>query len=437
MHVIHKLILLHGSNYERKKLKTVDIFEKVLSRPSPLGQYREQAEGYYMFPKLEGELSNKMIFMGKERLVWSLNNYLGLGNHPEVRKADADAAKEWGLAYPMGARMMSGHTKYHEQLEQELADYVGRESAYLLNYGYQGMVSTIEAMVDRNDVIVYDSEAHACIIDGMRLHFGKRFVYPHNDMQNFEKELSRAKKITDQTGGGTLVITEGVYGMSGDLGNLTEICKLKDKYEFRLLVDDAHGFGVMGPNGAGTDEYLGVQDKVDLYFGTFAKAMAGIGGFVASDKMIISYLKYTLRSQIFAKSLPMPMVIGALKRLDMIRSNPEHREKLWIIVNALQSGLKENGLNLGNTASPVTPVILQGGVAEATQMTYDLRENYNIFCSIVTYPVVPKGIILLRLIPTSVHTLEDVKYTIKAFTEVKDKLENGIYSDKIKDAFVG
>jgi len=414
----------------------VDIFEKVLKRQSPLGQYRDDAEGYYMFPKLEGELSNKMKFMGKEMLVWSLNNYLGLGNHPEVRKADAEAANEWGMAYPMGARMMSGHTKYHEQLERELADFVGRESAYLLNYGYQGMVSIIESMVDRKDVIVYDSEAHACIIDGMRLHFGKRFVYPHNDMQNLEKELGRAKKITDQTGGGILVITEGVYGMSGDLGKLKEITDLKEKYDFRLLVDDAHGFGTMGATGAGTDEHLGVEDKVDLYFGTFAKAMAGIGGFVASKKEIIRYLKYNLRSQIFAKSLPMPMVIGALKRLDMIRSSTEQKDKLWAIVNALQGGLRERGFNLGKTESPVTPVILEGGVPEATHVTYDLRENYGIFCSIVVYPVVPKGIILLRLIPTAVHTLEDVEYTINAFTDIKEKLSKGAYADQIKSQFV-
>ncbi len=414
----------------------MDIFEKIRSKTGELGQYRKDAEGYYMFPKLEGELSNKMMFMGKERLVWSLNNYLGLGNHPEVRKVDAEAAREWGLAYPMGARMMSGHTSYHEQLEQELADFVGRESSYLLNYGYQGMVSIIEALVDRKDVIVYDSEAHACIIDGMRLHFGKRFVYPHNDMDNFEKELTRAKKITDQTGGGILVITEGVYGMSGDLGKLKDIAKFKEKYQFRLLVDDAHGFGTMGPTGAGTDEYMGVQHEVDVYFGTFAKAMAGIGGFVASDKEIITFLKYNLRSQIFAKSLPMPMVIGALKRLDMIRSSTEQKDKLWVIVNALQKGLREKGFNLGKTESPVTPVILAGGVPEATQITYDLRENYNIFCSIVAYPVVPKGIILLRLIPTAVHTLEDVEYTIKAFSEVKEKLEAGEYQGEIKHAFV-
>ncbi|MCK5764508.1 MAG: aminotransferase class I/II-fold pyridoxal phosphate-dependent enzyme [Bacteroidales bacterium] len=391
-----------------------------------------------MFPKLEGELSNKMIFQGKERLIWSLNNYLGLGNHPEIRKADTDATKEWGLAYPMGARMMSGQTKYHEQLEEELAAFVGRESAYLLNYGYQGMVSIIDSMVDRKDVIVYDSEAHACILDGMRLHFGKRFVYPHNDIQNFEKELSRAKKITDQTGGGTLVITEGVYGMSGDLGKLKEICALKEKYEFRLLVDDAHGFGTMGATGAGTDEFLEVQDQVDLYFATFAKAMAGIGAFVASKKEIISYLRYDMRSQIYAKSLPMPMVIGALKRLDMIRSSTEHKDKLWIIVNALQKGLKEKGFNLGNTQSPVTPVVLSGSVPEATQLTYDLRENYNIFCSIIGYPVVPKGVLILRLIPTAVHTLEDVKYTVDAFTVIKERLEKGIYSkDQFKDVSAG
>jgi len=354
-----------------------------------------------------------------------------LANHPEVRKADADAAAKFGMAYPMGARMMSGQSEYHEQLERELADYVGREASYLLNYGYQGMVSVINSMVDRKDVIVYDSEAHACIIDGMRLHFGKRFVYPHNNIENLETQLKRAKRLTEQSGGGILVITEGVYGMSGDLGKLKDIVELKKKYNFRLLVDDAHGFGTMGPTGAGTDEHFGVQKEVDLFFGTFAKAMAGIGGFIAGDKKVIKYLMYNMRSQIFAKSLPMPMVIGALKRLEMIRTQPEHREKLWLIVNALQAGLKEAGLDIGHTESPVTPVMLYGGVGEATQITYDLRENYNIFCSIVTYPVVPKGVILLRLIPTAVHTLEDVHYTIKAFREVKDKLDQKVYSTEM------
>lgn len=410
----------------------MDIFNKCVVNMGPLGKYAHQGEGYYLFPKLEGPLSNKMIFQGKERLVWSLNNYLGLGNHPEVRKADAEAAAEWGLAYPMGARMMSGQTKYHEELEQKLASFVKKEASYLLNFGYQGMVSIINAMVDRKDVIVYDSEAHACIIDGMRLHFGKRYVYPHNNMENLEKELSRATKIVEQTGGGILVITEGVYGMSGDLGKLDKIVELKKKFRFRLFIDDAHGFGTMGPTGAGTDEYFGVQDEVDLYFGTFAKSMAGIGGFIAAKANIVKYLQYNMRSQVFAKSLPMPMVIGALKRLEMLKNEPEHRENLWKIVNALQSGLKSKGLNLGNTESPVTPVILSGSVGEATQMTSDLRENYNIFCSIVVYPVVPKDVILLRLIPTAVHTLEDVQYTIDAFAEVKKKLENKEYSEHIQ-----
>lgn len=396
----------------------------------PLGQYSGQAHGYFAFPKLEGEISNKMIFRGKERLVWSLNNYIGLGNHPEVRKVDAEAAKEWGLAYPMGARMMSGQTKYHEQLERELASFMGKEDAFLLNYGYQGMLSIIDAMVDRKDVIIYDSEGHACIVDGVRLHMGKRFVYPHNNIANLEKELERAKKITDTTGGGILVITEGVYGMSGDLGKLREIVALKKKYDFRLLVDDAHGFGTMGASGAGTGEHLGVQDEIDLYFGTFAKAMAGIGGFVASNHKVVQYLRYNMRSQTFAKSLPMPMVIGAIKRLEMLRNMPELREKLWEIVNALQGGLKAAGFNLGNTESPVTPVMLQGGLGEATHITYDLREKYNIFCSIVTYPVVPKGTILLRLIPTAMHSIEDVEYTIKAFVDIKAKLDSGDYAER-------
>lgn len=411
----------------------MDLFDKCTVNLGPLGKYADQAEGYFMFPKLEGDISNRMIFHGKERLIWSLNNYLGLANHPEVRKADADAAAKFGMAYPMGARMMSGQTNYHEQLEQELAAYVNREHAYLLNYGYQGMVSVISSIVDRKDVIVYDSEAHACIIDGMRLHFGKRYVYPHNNIENLETQLKRATKMTAQTGGGILVITEGVYGMSGDLGKLDEIVALKSKYNFRLLVDDAHGFGTMGPTGAGTDEHFGVQKDVDLYFGTFAKSMAGIGGFIAGDYKVIKYLMYNMRSQIFAKSLPMPMVIGALKRLEMVRTQPEHREKLWKIVNLLQDGLKKAGLDIGNTESPVTPVMLYGGVGEATQITYDLRENYNIFCSIVTYPVVPKGVILLRLIPTAVHTPEDVSYTINAFKEVKNKLEQKAYSTEMAD----
>ncbi len=411
----------------------MDVFDKCTANMGPIGKYADEGDGYFMFPKLEGDISNYMVFQGKKRLIWSLNNYLGLANHPEVRKADADAAAEFGMAYPMGARMMSGQTDQHEQLEQELAAFVNRESAFLLNYGYQGMVSIIDSMVDRKDVIVYDSEAHACILDGMRLHIGKRFVYPHNNIENFEKQLGRAKKITDKTGGGILVITEGVYGMSGDLGNLKEIVALKKKYDFRLFIDDAHGFGTMGPTGAGTDEHFDLQDDVDIYFGTFAKSMAGIGGFVAAKKEIIRFLKFNMRSQIFAKALPMPMVIGALKRLELLRTKPELKDKLWTIVNALQDGLKKQGLNIGATASPVTPVVLNGSVPEATQIAYDLRENYDIFCSIVGYPVVPKGVIIIRLIPTAVHTLEDVEYTLNAFAEVKRKLENHEYKEEFKD----
>lgn len=406
----------------------MDIFKKIIANKGPLGQYADQGYGYYSFPKLEGQISDKMIFKGKECIVWSLNNYLGLANHPEVREADTKGAADWGMGYPMGARMMSGQTEYHLELERQLAEFEGKESAYLLNYGYMGMVSIIDSMLDRHDVVVYDSEAHACILDGLRLHMGKRFVYPHNDMESFEKQLTRAKKLTDETGGGILVITEGVYGMSGDLGNLKGILALKDQYNFRLLIDDAHGFGTMGNTGKGTSEHQQVMDKVDVYFGTFAKAMAGIGAFVASDKQIIKSLAFKMRSQIYAKSLPMPMVVGAMKRLELIKTRPELREKLWIIVKALQSGLKENGFDIGNTASPVTPVFLKGGVGEATQVIYDLRENYRVFCSGVIYPVVPKGIIMLRLIPTAVHTMEDVEYTINTFKIVKQKLVAGSYS---------
>ncbi len=398
----------------------------------PLGQYGKEAHGYFMFPKLEGEIHPKMKFRGKEVLTWSLNNYLGLANHPEVRKADAEGAKDWGLGYPMGARMMSGHTSLHEELEAKLADFVKKEDAYLLNFGYQGMVSIIDTLANRNDVIVYDSESHACILDGLRLHMGKRYVFPHNNMENLRKQLERATALAEKQGGGVLVITEGVFGMAGDLGHLDKIVALKKDFEFRLLVDDAHGFGTMGKTGAGVAEHYGVEDQVDLIFGTFAKSMAGIGAFVAGREDVISYLRYNMRSQIFAKSLPMPMVVGALKRLELLKNQPELREKLWTVVNALQKGLREQGFNLGVTESPVTPVFLDGTVPEATELTMDLRENYNIFCSIVVYPVIPKGQIMLRIIPTAVHTLEDVDYTIKAFAEIKEKLEAGKYkSDKI------
>ena len=406
----------------------MDLFDKILAKPGPLGQWSEQADGYFMFPKLEGEIGPHMKFMGKERLVWSLNNYLGLANHPEIRKVDADAARDWGMAYPMGARMMSGQTKYHEQLEKELAEFVGKEDSYLLNYGYLGMVSIIDCLVDRKDVIVYDAEAHACIIDGMRLHIGKRFVYQHNDMESCDKQLQRATKIIEETGGSILVITEGVYGMAGDLARIKDIVDLKKKYNFRLLVDDAHGFGTMGETGAGTDQHQGCQDGVDLLFGAFAKSMASIGGFIASTKEVVKYLRFNMRSQVYAKSLPMPIVIGALKRLDMIRKHPELREDLWKIVNALQNGLKEKGFDLGKTESCVTPVRMFGGIPEATNLTFDLRENYNIFCSIITYPVIPKGFIILRIIPTAVHTMDDVNYTIKAFSEIQKKLKAGKYS---------
>ena len=409
----------------------MDIFDKIRQDKGALGQYYKQGHGYYMFPKLEGELSPHMKFRGKDVLNWSLNNYIGLANHPEVRKADEIAAKEYGLAYPMGARMMSGQTSKHEELEEKLADFASKESAYLLNYGYQGMVSIIDALVGRNDVIVYDSESHACILDGLRLHMGKRYVFPHNDIENLEKQLGRATLLAEKTGGGLLVITEGVFGMSGDLGKLKDIVELKKKFNFRFLVDDAHGFGTMGKTGAGTGEHLGVQDGIDIYFATFAKAMAGIGAFVASHEYVINYLQYNMRSQIFAKSLPMPMVIGALKRLELLKSHPELREKLWTIVRALQDGLRQHGFNLGKTESPVTPVYFSGHLTDAANITMDLRENYGIFCSIVIYPVVPRDVIMLRLIPTTVHTLEDVEYTIKSFSEVNEKLKAGKYSNEL------
>ena len=405
-----------------------DIFERLLKNYGPIGQHRERAHGYFAFPKLEGPIGSRMKFRGKEMIVWSLNNYLGLANHPEIRKADADGAKEYGLALPMGARMMSGNSNLHEQLEKELAEFEGKEDSALLNYGYQGMVSIIDVLCSRHDVIVYDAESHACIIDGLRLHPGHRYVFKHNDIADFEKQLQRATQLIEkQNAGGILVITEGVFGMAGDQGKLKEIAALKDKYQFRLLVDDAHGFGTLGKTGAGAGEEQGVQDKIDLYFSTFAKSMASIGAFISGDRDIIDYIRYNIRSQIFAKSLPMPLVIGNLKRLEFLKTQRKLKKKLWENALRLQNGLKERGFDIGKTDSVVTPVYMKGDVPEATAMVMDLRENYGIFCSIVVYPVIPKGHIIYRLIPTAAHTNEDIDLTLEAFSITKKKLDNGEY----------
>jgi len=404
-----------------------DLFEKIYKDKGPLGKWASQAEGYFVFPKLEGPISNRMKFQGKDVITWSINDYLGLANHPEVRKVDAQAAADYGSAYPMGARMMSGHTDLHEQLQNELASFVSKEAAYLLNFGYQGMVSTIDALVSKDDIIVYDVDAHACIIDGVRLHMGKRFTYKHNDVESLEKNLERATKMAEQTGGGILVISEGVFGMRGEQGRLKEIVALKKKFNFRLFVDDAHGFGTLGATGAGAGEEQGVQDDIDVYFATFAKSLASTGAFIAGDKEIVDYLKYNLRSQMFAKSLQMQLVVGALKRLEMLKTMPELKAKLWENVNALQSGLKERGFDIGTTQSCVTPVYLKGSIPEAMALVRDLRENHGIFCSIVVYPVIPKGLILLRLIPTSSHTLQDVAETLEAFESIRERLQNGTY----------
>ena len=404
-----------------------DLFARIIENKGPLGKWASQAEGYFVFPKLEGPISNRMKFQGKEVITWSINDYLGMANLSEIKKVDGETAAEYGAAYPMGARMMSGHTDFHEQLEKELADFVHKESSYLLNFGYQGILSTIDALVSKDDIIVYDVDSHACIIDGVRLHMGKRFTFVHNNIESLKKNLERATKMAEQTGGGILVISEGVFGMRGEQGKLKEIVALKKQYNFRLLVDDAHGFGTLGKTGAGAGEEQGIQDDIDVYFATFAKSMAGIGAFLAADKGIIDYLKYNLRSQMFAKSLPMIYVKGALKRLDMLRTKPELREKLWENVNALQNGLKERGFDIGTTTSCVTPVYLNGSIPEAMALVRDLRENYGIFCSIVVYPVIPKGMILLRMIPTTTHTLEDVAVTLDAFSAIRDRLQNGTY----------
>lgn len=417
----------------------VDLFDKLKKTNGALQQFQtNMTDGYFFFPKLEGEINSRMKFQGKERIVWSVNSYLGLANHPEVRKIDAEAAEEWGLAYPMGSRMMTGQTEKHEQLERELAEFMGKEASFVLNFGYQGIMSIVDSVLDRKDIVVYDKDCHACIYDGIRMHLGKRLPFEHNDMESFAKQIARADKLAKETGGGILVISEGVFGMRGQQGKLKEIVEFKKDYNFRLLVDDAHGFGTLGETGQGAGEAQGVQDQIDIYFSTFAKSMASIGAFVAADQEIIDYLRYTMRSQIFAKSLPMPIVVGNIKRLEMLKNMPELRERLWRNVNMLQSGLRERGFDIGATNSCVTPVFMKGEVPEAGLMVRDLRETYNIFCSVVVYPVVPKGVILLRMIPTAAHTEKDIEETLQAFSEAREKLTSGYYKElgeQHKDAF--
>lgn len=415
----------------------MEIFDRIRKQRGPLGQYAHLGEGYYMFPELKGEISSRMDFHGKEVIVWSINNYLGLANHPEVRKTDAEAAKKWGLAYPMGARLMTGETALHKELEKKLADYVYKEASAVVNYGYPGVVSAIDALLSRRDAVVYDSESHGCIVDGTRLHLGERFSYKHNDPESFEQNLSRARKWADDKGGGVLVVTEGVFGMRGDQGILKEIVELKKKYNFRFFVDDAHGFGTLGEGGRGAGVEQGVQDGIDIYFSTFAKSFASIGGFLAGDADIIQYLQYAMRSQIHAKSLPMPLVEGNLKRFELMRDHPEYKEQLWNIALRLQNGLKERGFNIGNTNTVVTPVYLSGTPFEATQLVHDMRESYGIFTSMIVYPVIPKGMILLRMIPTAVHTNADVDQTLEAFSAVSEKLKAGAYQDKVLNPVIG
>lgn len=414
----------------------MDLFDRITNQSGPLGKYAGVSEGYYMFPQLEGELGNRMTFQGKEVICWSINNYLGLANHPEVRKTDAEAAARWGFAYPMGARMMSGETTLHQKLEKQLANYVGKPAGLLVNYGYQGVVSAIDALLTRHDVVIYDAESHACIVDAVRMHMGKRFAYTHNDVASLEKCLVRAKRLTDESGGGILVITEGVFGMRGDQGKLREICTLKEKYGFRLFIDDAHGFGMLGKTGAGAAEEQNVTDDVDIYFSTFAKSMALIGGFIAAQPEVIQFLKYHMRSQIFAKSLPMPLVEGLLKRFELLRDHPELREKLWHNVRLLQGGLRERGFNIGDTNTCVTPIYMYGEVEEAMALVKDLREKHGVFCSMVGYPVIPKGMLILRLIPTSEHTEEDIQITLDAFSAVREKMEAGVYKAFVPEVLV-
>ena len=396
----------------------MDLFDKLNSRNSPLGPFTSDGYGYYTFPRLEGPIGPEMTFNGKPVVVWSVNDYLGIANNPVIRDYDAKVAAEYGFSTPMGARLMTGNSRQHEALEEELADFVHKPAAFLLNYGYQGISSMIQSLVSRNDFLIYDELSHACIVDGKQLAVCKKYVYKHNDICSLEKQLERVSKIA-RPDSGILVITEGVFGMTGDLGKLREIVDLKKKYDFRLLVDDAHGLGTMGKDGSGTGTHLGCQDGIDLYFGTFAKSVALIGAFVATKPEVVTFLRANVRSQIFAKSLPMPIVLSARKRIAMIREHQEWRDQLWNNTLQLRKGLREIGYNVLPSESPVTPVLTKGSTDLAQTFMRILREDHGIFVSGVTYPVVPKGLVLLRLIPTANHTADHINRTITAFEAIR------------------
>ena len=396
----------------------MDLFDKLETRPSPLGEFTSNGYGYYTFPKLDGPIGPEMKFNGKDVVVWSVNDYLSVGNHPRIREVDKNAAEKYGLSAPMGARLMTGNSDEHEALERELADFIHKPKALLLNYGYQGIMSVIHSLVDRNDFLIYDELSHACIVDGKQLAMAEKSVFKHNDMESLEKQLKRASKKL-KPNSSILVVTEGVFGMTGDLGKLKEIIALKEKYPFRLLVDDAHGFGTLGHDGSGAGTQLGCHDGIDIYFGTFAKAVALIGAFVAAEPRVIEFLKANTRSQIFAKSLPMPIVVSARERIKLIRKNPQWREQLWENTKKLRSGLVELGYNVLPSESPVTPVLTEGSTDLAQTIMREMREEHGVFVSGVAYPVVPKGVVLLRLIPMAGHTDAHIEKTLKAFEAIK------------------
>jgi glycine C-acetyltransferase len=396
----------------------MDLFEKLENRPGPLGKFTSNGYGYYTFPKLEGPLGPVMKFNDKDVVVWSINDYLGIGNNEQVREIDTRVTQKYSLSAPMGARLMTGNSTEHEALENELADFVHKPDALLLNYGYQGIMSVIHCLVDRNDFLIYDELSHACIVDGKQLAMGETSVYKHNDIDSLEKQLKRATaKLKPNSS--ILVVTEGVFGMTGDLGKLKEIIALKEKYPFRLLVDDAHGFGTLGDDGSGTGTHLGCQDGVDIYFGTFAKSVALIGAFVATEPRVREFLKANARSQIFAKSLPLPIVATARERIKLIRQNPQWREKLWENTLKLRNGLKDIGYNVLPSESPVTPVLTEGSTELCTTIMRELREEHGVFVSGVAYPVVPKGMVLIRLIPMATHTDKHIEKTLNAFEAIK------------------
>lgn len=409
------------------------LLEKLEKKGSVLQKYINY-RGRLHHLELKGKVSNRMIFDNKEYIIWCLNDYLGLMHHPESIEAAAQATTQYGPSYPHSVRLTIGHSSAHDYLEQQLNTLMGYEDSMLVNLGYQGFMSIIDALTDRHDTIIYDQKCHACLIDGVRLHNGRKFAFKHNDINHLETQLQRARKTHNSKEGMIIVVVDGLYSMHGELAKLDEIVRLKKLYNFALFVDDSHAFGVFGKHGKGSPEHYGIEKEVDVYVSTFTKSFGNLGGFVSAKKPIIDFLRFATRSQIFSRSMPLPMVLSVSKNIEIFQREPERRERLWKNTNQFQEGLREMAINIGPSESPIVPIHINGNHQEGLKVFFDLREM-GIFSYIVAYPVVEKNTCLIRMVCTHNHTTIDIEQTLHAFKELKRRYPRILSIPKQNEVF--